>query len=102
MASLIGGEVLDPAHLPAWRRHVFKPLLIDIMVVPDINRRRRSLKDIGCFSGACNVGYALDTSSTGTYNGDALVSQSLQWGTVSVPASVVIVPATGVEGMSFE
>ncbi len=99
---LDGGEVFEPALLPARLCHPGEPLGIGRTVVTDVDRRRRALHDVELLTGARELGDALHRGRAGPDHRDALVAQLLHRRAGRLTAGVRIVPAAGVERMAAE
>ena len=101
-AGLVGGEVLQPALLPAGRRDPREPLRIDRRVGAHVDRGRGALHDQQLLAGPRQVRHRLHAGRPGADDRHALVGQLLHQPALRVAAGIVIVPAAGVEGVALE
>src|SRR6201989_1233807 len=101
-AGLVGGEVLQPALLPARGGDPGEPGRVDRVVAPRVDRGRRALEDVQLPGVPGQVRHALDRGGPGTDQAYPLVRELVHYGTGVVTAGVGVIPPAGVERVTAE
>ena len=99
--GLHAGEVEEPVPLPAGFERG-EPLRVDLLVVADVDRRRRPLEHVQLAGAAGEVGDALHGGGPRADDADPLVGQAVHGRTGGIATGVAVVPPARVEGVAGE